>query len=152
MLRRLRSHVSGNLVGYIALLIAVTGSGSYALGAGGGSNGEIDACYVTHGKHRGDVRILVSGKCRRNETAISWSRGGPAGAPGGAGPQGAPGAQGASGAQGERGPVGPADGPAGGDLTGNFPNPELKPGSIGADEVAPDALGGDDIDESTLTG
>ncbi|MDP1822689.1 MAG: hypothetical protein Q8L48_05590 [Archangium sp.] len=58
---------------------------------------------------------------------------GPAGAQGATGAQGAMGAMGAQGAQGAmgaQGPVGPATGPAGGALSGNFPNPQLAAGAI----------------------
>lgn len=46
-------------------------------------------------------------------------------------------------------PAGPS-GPAGGVLTGTYPNPTLASGSVTGDVVAPDTLTGADIDESTL--
>lgn len=85
---------------------------------------------------------------------------GPAGAPGPKGADGAAGPAGPKGADGAAGPVGPkgADGTnatingvaAGGDLSGTYPDPQIKAGTIGGGDVGPNALGGAQIDESTL--
>jgi hypothetical protein len=50
---------------------------------------------VTSGKHRGDVRLLVAGRCRHGEKRVSWNQRGVPGAPGA---DGAPGRDGAAGA------------------------------------------------------
>lgn len=115
-----------------------------------------------------------SAGCPRGEYMIAWNRTGPRGARGIRGPRGRQGArgpvgqngptgatgpagevgptglQGPIGLQGPAGPTGPLDGPAGGDLTGHYPDPTIAAGAVTASKVADNTLTGTQINESTL--
>ena len=51
-----------------------------------------------------------------------------------------PGPTGSRGATGEQGPPGPSTGPAGGDLSGTFPDPSIADGAVTAPKLGPDAV------------
>ncbi len=66
------------------------------------------------------------------------------------GPTGATGDQGFTGPTGPQGPVGPSTGPAGGGLSGNYPNPLIASNAISTGNVVDNSLSGSDVNESTL--
>ncbi len=84
--------------------------------------------------------MIDTGKhCTRRERALNWNQ------------KGKPGATGATGRQGSPGTDAQFNGAAaGGDLTGSYPSPTLRPGAITGAGVAADSLTGAHIDESTL--
>src|SRR5438874_6310487 len=67
------------------------------------------------------------------------------GAAGPQGPAGAQGAQGPQGATGPQGPPGPSTGPAGGDLSGSYPNPRIGANASGCAPAADSSLTGADV-------
>jgi hypothetical protein len=138
MISRLRQHVTFANVGVIVALV-LAGSG-FAVAAIPGPGGVIQGCLD---KRTGTLRVIDARKhCTRRERAIRWNQ---------QGRPGATGATGAAGAQGPRGSDAQFNGAAaGGDLTGSYPSPTVRPGAITGAGVAADSLTGAHIVESTL--
>jgi hypothetical protein len=114
--------------------------------------GKVDGLSASKTPKAGQL-LALSGT--RKFPASIFPRGfvGPAGPQGPAGPRGPDGPAGPAGQRGPAGPQGPAGvstGPAGGDLTGNFPNPRIGANTIGSTQVADNSLTGADVNESTL--
>ncbi len=96
LLAKLRHHLTAAFLAAAAAALLAAGP-TGALAGVIGSKGEVRACFVKSGKKAGTVRLLVKGKCKKGEKAISWSQKGQQGPQGPQGEQGTAGAAGASG-------------------------------------------------------
>jgi hypothetical protein len=140
---RVSNHLRANVYGLIAVFIALSGS---AYAATTLQKDEVTSRHIkdrtikTKDLARGAVTSskVADRSLRRHDFApgqLPRGEQGPKGDRGPEGEQGLPGPPGPQGPDGPRGPEGPATGPAGGDLTGSYPDPQLGLGTVGGSQI-----------------
>jgi hypothetical protein len=142
-MKRLHGNLTfANVVALTALFVALGGSAYAATQLPKNSVGskQIKKAAVTPAKLSAAAKSTLTGAA------------GAAGPQGPKGDTGATGLQGSTGDQGDRGETGPSTGPAGGALTGTYPNPILAPGSVGTSNFASGAVAPGAADAARLGG
>jgi outer membrane murein-binding lipoprotein Lpp len=129
----MQGKIRGHVIGFVALFALIVVPVALA-GTDGGPQATASGVKQKLNKLKQQVQDL-----QQQVDGLKPGQQGPAG------PQGPQGPAGQQGPEGPQGPPGPSTGPAGGDLTGSYPNPEIAASAAGSAEVGDNSLTGIDI-------